>query len=316
MRSLRGQVTAGLYVGQSEKEPLEDMGHTHIISHKETLRAHPPDILLTNYKMLDYLLIRPKDRSLWEENTPETLSYLVVDELHTFDGAQGTDLACLIRRLKARLGTPSGWLCCVGTSATLGDTSEHEQLRNYAGEIFGEPFDDQAVIDESRLSAGEFLGDSLIAHLALPFYEDAPLLSADGYTTVADYLAGQYRLWFGEPVAGETVTADEWRIELGQRLKNHLFFQNLLKVLGNRPREYAEVLAELGAGDAGVEAGAGRLRNRRSHQPAGPDLGGAAAAVPDPSSRFSTCACSSGCGSCAAWSARCLSSRGWPLRTI
>ena len=243
---LRGQVTAGLYVGQSEKEPFEDMGPAHIIGHKETLRDHPPDILLTNYKMLDYLLIRPKDRSLWAKNTPETLRYLVVDELHTFDGAQGTDLACLIRRLKARLTTPSGWLCCVGTSATLGDASEHEKLRAYAGEIFGEPFDDRAVIDETRLSAGEFLGDSLIAHLALPLYEDAPLLSSGRYTTVAEYLAGQYRLWFGEPVGGEVVTGDEWRIELGRRLKNHLFFQNLLKVLGNRPRDYAEVLVELG----------------------------------------------------------------------
>ena len=61
---------------------------------------------MTNYKMLDYLLIRPTDFAIWKENNPETLKYLIVDELHTFDGAQGTDLACLIRRLKERLKTP------------------------------------------------------------------------------------------------------------------------------------------------------------------------------------------------------------------
>ena len=74
-----------------------------VITDRATLRKDPPDILLTNYKMLDYLLIRPKDRRLWSRNIPETLRYVVVDELHTFDGAQGTDLALLLRRLKARL---------------------------------------------------------------------------------------------------------------------------------------------------------------------------------------------------------------------
>ena len=65
-----------------------------------------------------------------------TLRYLVVDELHTFDGAQGTDLACLIRRLKARLNAPAGLLACVGTSATLGDDGV-TVLLNFAGDIFG-----------------------------------------------------------------------------------------------------------------------------------------------------------------------------------
>jgi DEAD/DEAH box helicase domain-containing protein len=90
-----------------------------VITDRETLRR-APDILLTNYKMLDYLLIRPRDRKLWEKNTPTTLRYVVVDELHTFDGAQGTDLALLLRRLRARLQTPEGHLVCAGTSATLG----------------------------------------------------------------------------------------------------------------------------------------------------------------------------------------------------
>ena len=74
----------------------------------------------TNYKMLDFLLIRPFDHRLWRLNAPDTLRYLVVDELHTFDGAQGTDLACLIRRLRSRLGVARERLICVGTSATIG----------------------------------------------------------------------------------------------------------------------------------------------------------------------------------------------------
>ena len=86
----------GLFVGgRSGKDGrgLMAMTATSVITDRETLRKDPPDILLTNYKMLDYLLIRPKDRLLWAKNTAETLRYVVVDELHTFDGAQGTDLA-------------------------------------------------------------------------------------------------------------------------------------------------------------------------------------------------------------------------------
>lgn len=86
--NLKGNITAGLFVGEREKDPHMGMSRKNIISHKDTLRHTPPDILLTNYKMLDYLLLRAKDYPLWRNNEPETLKYLVVDELHTFDGAR------------------------------------------------------------------------------------------------------------------------------------------------------------------------------------------------------------------------------------
>jgi len=95
------------------------MGPRNVITDHATLRQHPPDILPTNYKMLDFLLIRPHDQGLWRFNTAGVLRYLVVDELHTFDGARGTDLACLIRRLRDRLGAGPE-LACVSTSATMG----------------------------------------------------------------------------------------------------------------------------------------------------------------------------------------------------
>jgi len=116
----------GLFVGGQAGEPGSGkmMTPSGVITDRDTLRRAPPDILLTNYKMLDYLLIRPRDRVLWEKNSPTTLRYLVVDELHTFDGAQGTDLALLLRRLSARLKTPDGHLICAGTSATLGGATD------------------------------------------------------------------------------------------------------------------------------------------------------------------------------------------------
>lgn len=121
----------GLYVGGIAGKPGEGMvmTPTGVITDRDTLRKHPPDILLTNYKMLDYLMLRPRDRQLWARNTPTTLRYPVVDELHTFDGAQGTDLALLLRRRRARLKADPDHLICAGTSATLGGSSDTAPLR-------------------------------------------------------------------------------------------------------------------------------------------------------------------------------------------
>jgi DEAD/DEAH box helicase domain-containing protein len=62
---LKGHVSAGIYIGQKETTPSMFMTPERLISDKDTLRLSPPDILLTNYKMLDYLLIRPEDRLWW-----------------------------------------------------------------------------------------------------------------------------------------------------------------------------------------------------------------------------------------------------------
>lgn len=81
----------------SRDSGTQTMGPDHGISHHQTQQDDPPDILLTNYRMLDFLLMRPQDQALWRFNEPGVLRYLVLDELHTYDGAQGADVGCLIR---------------------------------------------------------------------------------------------------------------------------------------------------------------------------------------------------------------------------
>lgn len=252
--NLWGNVTAGLFVGQEEEHPSQAMQPDKIITDKNTLRLRPPDILLTNYKMLDYLLIRPGDYPLWKENRPETLKYLVVDELHTFDGAQGTDLACLLRRLKARLKTPPGFLCCVGTSATLGGESGFAALLNYAREIFGEPFDEAAVIGETLLSGEEFLQGYETRYRQVVPAEQLPQLQPESYPGMGDFLKAQHRLWFGEAVAEAD---EEWAAALPEKLKQHGFFRALILALDNRPAAYPQLLEILQSLAPGI-AGGGR----------------------------------------------------------
>ena len=108
--------------------------------------------------MLDFLLLRPKDYPIWQYNTPDMLQYIVVDELHTFDGAQGIDLACLMRRLFHRLKTSADKICFAGTSATLGSgQAGRDKMLAFAGKLFGTTFDEHSIIVEDLLNPKEFI---------------------------------------------------------------------------------------------------------------------------------------------------------------
>jgi DEAD/DEAH box helicase domain-containing protein len=239
---------AGIYIGgysdKSEDRLVKVMSKDSIINDRETLRTAPPDILLTNYKMLDYMLIRKEDLNLWAQQEPETLQYLVVDELHTFDGAQGTDLSCLIRRLKNRLQTPKNFLCSIGTSATMGDPSDATNLLSFAEKIFSESFEGNSVIGESRVEPGEYLQD----HIATSF----DLFSADEFETVkpsnfvnrVKAILALSRFRYLDAPDSEPDT-DRFRLWLGGKLREDLAFHNLLKILNNRVTDTSLVLKKL-----------------------------------------------------------------------
>lgn len=238
-------LTVGIYADQRPSFPQSVMTETGVIDARDALVKNPPDILLTNYKMLDYMLVRPDEREIWERNRPETLRHLIVDELHTFDGAQGTDLASLIRRLKARLNMRRGNLCCVGTSATLGGPEAIEELVAYAGEIFDEPFDASSVVLEDRQSVTEYLEHIHVTDLEVP--KDTDL--GDVFLRIDDLspdalIRETFALWFGTEAPGDVSDA-EWRVALGEMLDGHAFFQTLLKILKGRPTSYGIIAGEL-----------------------------------------------------------------------
>ena len=237
----------GLYVGGQSGAPGEGtvMTAKNVITDRATLRNNPPDILLTNYKMLDYLLLRPKDRKLWEHNTPTTLQYVVVDELHSFDGAQGTDLALLLRRLRARLKTPQGHLVCAGTSATLGGSSDTSALRDYARQIFGVPFAPDSVITESRQSVSMFLEDATVDFMFQQRPDLAQVLNPARFRTPAEAVAGWFGIFFPDETAPADVDDLAWRLRLGECLRHHQLFVNLLKLLKVGVVAYDELMQAL-----------------------------------------------------------------------
>lgn len=150
-RLVRGSgldISFGLYTGDSDATTLnlsEEPAETERLT-RAAIRSNPPDILLTNYKQLDFLLVRPEDRHLFTRS----LRFLVLDELHSYRGALATEIACLLRRLKVQAGLAPGDLVAIGTSATVASRSgSMEALARFASTLFGEEVLPGDVVGES-----------------------------------------------------------------------------------------------------------------------------------------------------------------------
>ncbi|URM92769.1 protein kinase [Streptomyces sp. MRC013] len=139
----REPVTFARYTGQESAEERRE------------LRRNPPDVLLTNYVMLELMLTRPDDRSSLIRMA-EGLRFLVFDELHTYRGRQGADVAFLIRRVREACRA-SASLQCIGTSATMSTEGSWEDQRRevakVAGRLFGTTVLPERVIGETLVRA-------------------------------------------------------------------------------------------------------------------------------------------------------------------
>jgi superfamily II DNA/RNA helicase len=125
-----------------------DVIHGELIFRDE-MRKTPPHILLTNYSMLEYLLIRPDDSQLFDNDRARWWKYIVLDEAHQYRGSRGIEMAMLLRRLKSRLreGGRSDSFCCITTSATLvREKEDSAAVAKFASELFDEPFKEDTVI--------------------------------------------------------------------------------------------------------------------------------------------------------------------------
>lgn len=150
-REGNGGITFGRYIGETKQDEEvanraykaqfgEDPLPNELLSRDE-MQARPPHILLTNYAMLEYLLLRPDDSVFFDGKTAHHWKFLVMDEVHTYDGAKGIETAMLLRRLKERIARshPNLKLQYIGTSATLGGKDSDNDAKRFAANLFSEP---------------------------------------------------------------------------------------------------------------------------------------------------------------------------------
>jgi DEAD/DEAH box helicase/Domain of unknown function (DUF1998)/Helicase conserved C-terminal domain len=157
-RRLARHVTFGRYIGTTpidaadrdpqrhvSQEALQGLGE---LVYRSEMQQGPPDILVTNFTMLEYILLRNDDQRLFAR--PELFNFLVLDEVHTYTGTQGMEVALLLRRLRAFLQMRSGKqanFIAVGTSATLPSAKEaRARTAEFASALFGTPFAENDVI--------------------------------------------------------------------------------------------------------------------------------------------------------------------------
>lgn len=165
--------TFARYTGQESREE------------REAVSQNPPDILLTNFMMLELLMTRQDPLDQQVIANAEGLDFIVLDELHTYRGRQGADVAMLVRRLRDRLCRGRAPVC-IGTSATMasegGPESRSAAVAQVASRLFGSTISPDSVIDESLERATDpsvKLGPQLSEYLKTYFKNNAALDRTD-----------------------------------------------------------------------------------------------------------------------------------------
>lgn len=179
--SQRGELEKFLEYGYPSGAPVTFRRYTgqDRDSDRREILSHPPDILLTNYVMLELLLVRPEERRRLILAS-RGLRFLVLDELHTYRGRQGADVAMLVRRVRDACGSAA--VQCVGTSATISTEGNERQRREavagVASKLFGVPVGLSEVIGETlrRSIAGDVDPRSLTTRIVK---EPSPVTPAD-----------------------------------------------------------------------------------------------------------------------------------------
>lgn len=153
-------ITFGSYTGQTEEtlskalEKYKALNNgtkplpNELIS-REQMKLTPPNILITNYSMLEYLMLRPKDNAFFQGEYANEWKFVVLDEAHTYSGSTGIEVSMLLRRLAAFLNKDK--IQYILTSATLGSEKTNADVVEFGKRLCDAPFYEEDVIRASRI---------------------------------------------------------------------------------------------------------------------------------------------------------------------
>ena len=178
------EITFGCYTGQTPNKYEDGLANYRNLNEnrdplpnemicRNQMKAAPPHILITNYAMLEYLMVRPGDSVFFEPGLTKHWQYIVLDEAHVYRGSTGIEVGMLLRRLNARLGKND--IQYILTSATLGGEDENEEVARFAENLCNSRFSAENVIRAKRLK------------LEMP--ADCVSVPADFYHTIAEMIA-------------------------------------------------------------------------------------------------------------------------------
>lgn len=240
-------ITYGRFTGETSekfkdarKEFLEREGiepiKNELIS-REQMRETPPNILITNYAMLEYLLLRPGDNILFDQNGAFKWQTIVFDEAHTYGGAKGIEVSALIKRLKATLVRDD--IQFILTSATLGDEKENPKIIKFAESLCSASFDQSSIV---RAHTTAPKSDGTVTPLDFQIYRDLAVKIRNNYDhkKVIEYLKNQ-------SIEIIKDLDDEKCIEktLYQMILRDTFYHTFRNNLLNQTKQLSELSSEL-----------------------------------------------------------------------
>ncbi|HKI18754.1 MAG TPA: DEAD/DEAH box helicase, partial [Isosphaeraceae bacterium] len=294
-------ITFARYTSETKNDPSEAQQRepnapTNQILTRPEIISNPPDILITNFAMLEQALLRPQEAPFFDDIDVHAWRFLILDEAHSYRGAQAIELARLMQRVRAAVrrgkrrlaGNGSPEPICMATSATLADPKadpeEQRQItKEFAGNLFGLDFGAGSVIF-ARRERPELWGDPWdfpdsetrrAADEAWAFISDRALIELDEISD--DAFRGEFRA-IATPQAFERATAesgDNRRAFLFHLLKGHPRFHWLWGRIRERPERFEVLADESSAADpeAGIlalerlVAACNAARRRPSEQP-------------------------------------------------
>lgn len=172
------EITYGVYTGQTERKRERALAvykslnenktpkKNELISREEMIDS-PPHIFITNYAMLEYLMVRPNENVFFDGEYAHNWKFIVFDEAHVYNGSTGIEVSMLFRRLKAKLGTDD--IRYILTSATLGGKEDDEQVAEFAKNLCNAPFFAEDIIRAERIKPT--IGGKLTRY-PISFYEE------------------------------------------------------------------------------------------------------------------------------------------------
>ena len=181
------EITYGSYTGQTKENyndalveykqlnenrvPLQN----ELIS-REQIKKNPPHLLITNYAMLEYLMVRPGDSIFFSAENAHKWKFIILDEAHVYNGSSGIEVAMLLRRLKAKLQNDK--IRYILTSATLGDKKSDADVAAFGKNLCDSYFDVNNIVRAFRITPQ-------VSH-------DRGRLSTDFYKNVSELFEGEH----------------------------------------------------------------------------------------------------------------------------
>jgi ATP-dependent helicase YprA (DUF1998 family) len=215
---------------------------------REEIWKSPPQILITNYSMLEHMLMRPKERGDIFESSKH-FSMLILDEAHTYTGSTGTEVAMLLRRFKLAMGIKArGQIQAIATSASLGDPREggiKTKVCDFASQLFDEPFAEKHLIWGTRVSPDKRFG-ATYAVGSLPedeLYERYEALDIGSIFEGVDAAAEELKdlVPSAQLEIAKRESSNDVHVFLWHVLAGHPHIRRLMKVLGSGPRPWSQV---------------------------------------------------------------------------